>query len=402
MTDVDQILRTHAAEAARAELDPAAWDRLVGRLEEEPPLVVPIDGRPAGPRRARRRLLAAAIVVVMAGIAAGAVVASRPTGDAEDMIRPADTAPPAPPTTEAGSGRPDVDPGTMPDSIVAVVDHDGDGLPDLVRLEGIGISEDVPGPNGTTARGIRPPEVTVLVPGSDVTPATITSVDVAADGTAFYAVGEEVWTVDGSNGLVSGPVAQGTRPAVSEDGETIATVVGVDIRVLDVPRGESTVLDHHKVFGEEVTALSISPDGGLVARQRVTRAAEGTVADVAVAVTAVDDPTGWEEIERSSGAGLPAFMADGHLALGLGAFGASEGHTQVRASEVGMADLATGEVRWSVGGGGFSFTTFDASPDGRWVFAAQDGVIRAFAAVDGWLWDSGTVVQLDGIDDAAW
>jgi hypothetical protein len=123
---------------------------------------------------------------------------------------------------------------------------------------------------------------------------------------------------------------------------------------------------------------------------------------VAVDVTSTDDLDGWAEVERSSGAGLPAFMPDGHLALGLGTWGASEGHDEVRASEVGMAGLSTGEVRWSVGGGGFSFTGIEATPDGRWVFAVHEGVVRAFAAVDGWLWDSGTVLQQDGIIDASW
>ena len=89
--------------------------------------------------------------------------------------------------------------------------------------------------------------------------------------------------------------------------------------------------------------------------------------------------------------------------MGLGALGASAGQTEARASEVGMADLSTGGVRWSVGGGGFSFTAFDAAPDGSWVAVVEaSGVIRAFAAVDGWLWDSGTIVQTAGIVDAAW
>jgi hypothetical protein len=405
MTDVDQILRDHAA-AAETEPSPDGWERLVARLEEaEPPLVVPIDGRGRGARRPGHAALVVAAAVLAVVLVGGAVALIRSADEGEGIVRPADTAPPsttAPTTTEAGTGRPDVDETTMPDHLVAVLDHDGDGLADLVALEGLGSYEEAEDAEGRPVTTIRPPEVSVLVAGSDVAPDAITSIDVGPDEVGYYAVGDEVWRVDLTSGATSGPVAEGTAPAVSGDGDSLATIVGVDIHLLDIPTGAVAIVDHLKVAGEEVTALSLSPDGQQIARQRVTRGPDGLITATAVDVMDVADRDAWVEIERSSGAGLPAFMPDGHLALGLGTLDASEGRTEVRASEVGMADLSTGAVRWSVGGGGFSFGYFDATPDGRWVMAGLDGVIRAFAAVDGWLWDEGTLVQVDGIVDAAW
>ncbi|QYG93888.1 hypothetical protein HC251_16600 [Iamia sp. SCSIO 61187] len=286
-----------------------------------------------------------------------------------------------------------------------MADGDGDGLDDVLLLEGSGVDEDASGPDGTAAPGDRLFEPTILVSGSDVAPASITSVDRGSDGTVMYAVGEAVWRIDPTSGLVSGPIAADTAFAVSGDGETLATVVDGVIRVHRVDeRGGRPFAD--LPMGGEVTALALSPDGSTIARQRVTRAGDGTIAGTAVDVTAVADPGGWSEVERSSGVGLPAFMPDGHLAVGLGTLGASQGHAEARASEVGMANLATGEVRWSVGGGGFSFTTLDATADGAWVLVVHEGAVRAFAAVDGWLSDSGSLVGvglgIGDITDVAW
>jgi hypothetical protein len=394
MTDVDQILRDHAADAT-VEPAPDGWERLVARLDELPSAVVPIDDRPRRDRRSSRWALVGAAAVVAVVLAGGAVALTRSSGGAEE--RPAATEPgpiDGEPVPDPSSHRPEVDPATMPDRIVAVVDQDGDGLPDIVRIDDLRPFDD------------DRPEPVVLVTGASVAPDRITSVEVSPDGGVLYGVevGDEdhVRRAHVAGGVDMGTQAVGRQPATTADGRLIATVTDDQrVHVLDTVAREDTIYGR-PADGEEVTSVSISPDGTWLARERVTRHADGTIDDVAVDVTPVDEPVGWEEVERSSGAGLPTFMPDGHLALGLGTWDASEGHDEVHASEVGMLDLATGEVRWSVGGGGFSFTYFDASPDGRWVIVGDDGIVRAFAAVDGWLWDSGTVAGGEGLVDASW
>ncbi len=412
--DVDRTLRDHAAAAAETDPAPDGWERLVARLDEEPLAGGTGAGgrRRAGDRGPRRAgagrgplVLAAAVLVVVAVSAAVALVRAsdgpdgrEATADAGPTTEPA----PAPETTAppGGTERPEVDLATRPERILAVVDHDDDGHADLVALDGIGIYEE----ETSSRAGLnRAPEVSELVGGLSVAPAEITSVDVGPDGEAYVAIGEEVWRVDPDTAAMTGPIAEGTIPAISGDGRTLATREGVDIRLHDLATGETTTVDHLKVFDQETTALALSPDGRTIARQRVTTGEDGTVVATAVEVKGVDDAIdAWVEVERSSGVALPAFMPDGHLAVGLGAWGASEGRTEARASGVGMADLATGDVRLSVEGGGFSFRAFDATVDGRWVLVLGEGVARAFVADDGWLWDSGTMVQMDGLVDVAW
>ncbi|HMJ79403.1 MAG TPA: hypothetical protein VK507_25690 [Iamia sp.] len=399
MTDIEQILRDHATAADRTEPSPDGWDRLVARLEDEPPIIVPVDGRAGRRGRAARvPVLAAAAVVVVVLVAAGVALAR--SGD--DGPAPVATDPSAPPATSGLRPTPgfrndtDVDQASRPNRIIAVVDHDRDSYPDVVRIEDLVPFDD------------DPADVTVLVAGASVAPNRIRSVDVSAEGTALYGVccdlmEGEVHEVDIADGTDLGLVAVGTSPAVSGDGRLLATVTK-DQRtsLLDRETDQVTWFDGPTGAHDEITGLSLSPDGAMLARERITRGADGTVVVTAVDVTATDDPDGWEPIERSSGAGLPAFMPDGHLALGLGTYETSAGHDEVHASEVGMADLSTGAVRWSVGGGGFSFTFFDATPDGQWVIVGREGLLRAFAAVDGWLYDNGSVGGVDGMVDAAW
>jgi hypothetical protein len=422
---VDGILRAHADAAGRAAPDPEGWDRLVARLEAGPIDLAPPSGDTDAARgRGRGPLLGAAVVLVVVAVSAAVALvrsfdgattttpattpkteatADPATTDGDPATTDGDPTTGTEPTPETSAadpdpevGRPEIDEATMPDGVVSVVDGDGDGLADVVRLSGI---HPVARPGG--GYRVPDPESTVLVPGSDVAPAAITEVDITADGIVVYLVGEEVWRVDPTSGLASGPVARGTTMAVSGDGQVLATVIDDVIRIHDVDQlGGHPVTD--LATEGEVTGLALSHDGTQIARQRVTRAADGTITATAVDVGVVARLGDWVEVDRSSGVGLPAYMPDGHLAVGLGTTGTSVGHDEVRASEVGMVDLETGEVRWSVGGGGFSFTTFDASPDGRWVLVHQDGVVRAFAAVDGWLWDNGTVVQRGGMTDVAW
>jgi len=416
MTDVDQILRDHATAADRTEPASDGWDRLVARLEDEPPIIVPIDGRgaPTPARRPGRWAMTAAAAVIVAVLVAGAVALTRTAGEDDDLIRPADTtaattAPTTAPTTEVEldpeTGRPVFDGPPMPERIVAIVDHDDDGLADLVRLEGIGVYEDVEGPDGTTATGLREPEVTVLVSGASVAPDRITSVDVGPDDLALYGVccgttEGEVRGVRVSDGVDRGTFAAGAAPALSGDGRRLATIIGDRIQVLvvgtlqvqgwlDLPDG-----------GDEVTHLSLSPDGSRLARQRVRYLADGKVATTFVDVVDVDDPQGWTTVDPDGGIGLPVFIGDGDvLGIGLETDAKSEGTDEVEALQVGMADLATGEVQWSVG---IPAVDIDATPDGGWVIADFDGGLRAYYEQDGWLWDSGTILQLDGMVDAAW
>ncbi|HEV7721597.1 MAG TPA: hypothetical protein VGO60_09940 [Iamia sp.] len=417
MTDVDQILRDHATAADRAEPAPDGWDRLVARLEDEPPIIVPIDGRgaPAPTRRPGRWALAAAAAIITVVVVAGAVALSRPSGDADDLIRPAATtaapttaAPttaPAPtetitvPTTEPGeepyTGRPPYDGPPMPDRIVAIVDHDGDGLADLVRLTGIGAYEDVEGPGGTTATGLREPEVTMLLPGSAVAPDRIVTIDVGPGELAYVGVGDEVRAIGVADGVDHGPVGEGREPAVSGDGDVLATIVGNDIHVDPVGPRPPTV--YEGPADGEVTRVSLSPDGTRMAREVVTRVADGLIASTSVEVTELAGTGGWESVERSSGIALPVFIGPDDLGVGLDTSSGSGG--QVIAGWVGMADLTTGKVQASVG---IPAVDIDATPDGGWVIADFDGGLRAYYAQDGWLWDSGTILQLDGLVDAAW
>ncbi|HEX7131352.1 MAG TPA: hypothetical protein VF228_02180 [Iamia sp.] len=400
MTDVDQILRDHAA-AAEAEPSPDGWERLVAGLEDEPPLVVSIDGRARNPHPRRWVLAAAAVVAVL--VVAGAVTLTRSQVD-EDMIRPADTAPPttAAPTatTEASAGRPVIDDASRPDRIAAVLDQNGDGVKDVVRLEGIGVYEDFVDEQGHEATRVRAPEVTMLVDGTSVPFYPIESVEVLPDGTVLYTAGNAVHGVDIDDGAPLGRIAVGRNPAASANGRLIATILPRgDVWVYDAPADTGSRLDPPAEGEGEVTVVSLSPDGTRVARQRVLRDADGTVVDTAVDVTDVGDPDGWEEVEHSPGIGLPVWIGDDVLGVGIGTREASEGQTEVFTAQVGMAHLSTGEVRWSVGMG---FRHLEATPAGDWVIADFGGGLRAFAVVDGWLWDEGTVVQIDGIVDAAW
>lgn len=431
MTDVDAVLRAHATAADPGPPDPDGWDRLVARLEDEDgvgdaPVIVPLaggagrrtgtprpggrrpgarrqgdevdGGRPADRRRGRWALGAAAAVLALVAVAA--VVAVGRSGEGgSDEVRPADGAPAGPTTTVdgAGPGRPIIDEASLPDRVIGLLDHDGDGRVDLVRLDGIGRHEDRGG-----GRALLAPEVTVLLDGAVVAPATIGAADVGPDGVAYVAVGDEVRAVGVEDGADRGPVAEGTDPAISGDGSRLATIVDGHVALRTTATGRTTMIAEDMTDEAEVSGVALSPDGSQLAIERTTRAPDGTVLDTTVTVSSSDEPDGWVEVDRSSGARLPAFMPDGHLAVGLASTDATTDATDVRADGIGMADLATGDVQWSVGGGGFAITQVDASPDGAWVLALDGGVVRAFAAVDGWLWDSGTVVQLEGLLAAAW
>lgn len=426
MTDVDAILRAHATAADPGPTDPDAWARLVARLEDEdgvadPPVIVPLAGgaarrptrragahrpgnesdggrHPADRRRGRWALGAAAAVLALVAVAA-LVAVDRSGEDGAEEVRPADSAPAGPTTTidAAGPGRPDIDEATLPDRMVGLLDHDDDGWVDLVRLDGIGRHEDRGG-----GRALLAPQVTVLLDGEAVAPARIGAVDVGPDGVAYVAVDDEVRAIGVEDGADRGPVAEGTDPAISGDGSRLATIVDGHVALRTTATGRTTMLAEDMTDEAEVSGVALSPDGSQLAIERTNRVADGTVLDTTVTVSSSDEPDGWVEVDRSSGARLPAFMPDGHLAVGLATTDATLDGTDVRADGLGMADLATGDVRWSVGGGGFAITQVDATPDGAWVLAQDGGVVRAFAAVDGWLWDSGTVVQLEGLLAAAW
>lgn len=410
MTDVDQILRSHAAEAARAELDPAAWERLVARLEEEPPLVVPIDGR-TGRRRWRGPALAAAVLVAVVGMAA-AVVIDR---DGDDVLTgPSSTTQPAPDATTASttasttsttSAPPVVVPGPMPDAAAVVVDPDGDGLGDVGRLGGLGPAavEDGPGALATYVPAAPVAEGEEGGPGTGAL-----AVDVGPDGIAYFerccepAVGE-VWAVDLATGEDRGRVAFGEAPAVSPDGRTLAAVVqGVGVQLVDLATGRATTVGAEPATGDLVIDLAWSPDGRTLARGLVRYGddgPEGGVAATSVEVLRLDDAEpAWGSIgDAGPGWAFPAFLADGRLAVGTGT---RRGPGPVTATGLSVVDPATGAVQERFGL--LEITDLDGTADGRWIVAVGSGaVLRAFTGDD--LADAGTVAQLDGgILSASW
>lgn len=401
MTDVDDILRAHAAAAEAVELDPAAWDRLVAALDD-PDAAAP--GAPGGRPRSWRVALpvAAALLVVLGAVAVLAL------GDDDGTVRTdATSTPTSPVDTTASTATPSTAPvpldvGPHPTRAVALSDVDGDGLADLVSLDGLG-----PVVDGRAAA----PEVTVLQPstsGGEVAAGDqgFSSVDVGPDGTAYVelccepAVGQ-VAAVDPDGTLRQ--LAFGQVPAITADGSRLAiSDQALGVRVVDPVTGDDLAdlgragdglgLPQEGV----VTRLAWSPDGTVLAAMLVSYAPGGISGTEVVVHRAGEE--GWERpgAERCVGCAFPAFLADGRLVVGTGT---RRGGDVVVASGLGIVDRATGAVEPRFGE--LELTSLDATPDGRWLVATSGPALRAFAGDD--LRDAGTVGQLlSDVPTAAW
>lgn len=398
MTDVDQALRAHAATAATAELDPAAWDRIVERLDE-------VDTGGIDHRAPRRRWSLMAAAAVVAVLAAAALVATRALEDDTVRTSPGDDTTTAPPTSEpptinpstepsTTTAPPPVEPGPHPTSAVVLSDVDGDGLADLARLDGLG-----PGP---TEGEVADPEITVLVASVadevEAGSSTVSATDVGPDGTTYYeaccepAVGEVM--AIGPDGGEPRLVTYGQVPSISADGARLAVSdQTLGVRVVDPVDGTTQAeLGLPDPDGGFVSGLTWSPDGSRLAAEVTTTGPSG-IDGVYVAVREVEDADGaWRRLD-DGGAGwaMPAFLADGRLVVGTDASFLDDGFDLV-ATGMSVVDLDTGSSQWRFGG--VPLRSIDATSDGRWLVASDGVALRAFSGDD--LHDAGTVGQVDG------
>lgn len=408
-TDVDQILRTHADESARAVPPPDGWSRLEDRLADgDGALVVPIDPRPDRSTRRRTLWLAAAAALLVVVAAVGVLAATRDGEQSVDMSPV--TQPPttdAPPTSEAPTTGPTTAPTTaptpdtttttepppeLPGSIVGILDPEGDGVGDLVVLDADG---------NVTATLVESWVSTEVEEGGPRGPSAL---DVLPDGRVLYEMCCEpaagrVSVVDPATGI-SEDVGDGRHPAISPDGARVAVSIRYDddeIHLFDVAApaddGGPLLAGGRPVIGatgdRSVSGLAWSPDGSTLAIE-TSRQTTGGETDPVVDV--VDLASGGRQ--QVPGALDAAFLADGRLLVSTEAVPDGASWPQLVATSLAIVDPATGtsdpvldDVR---------VVHLDATADGRWVLAVSgDGAVWALSAEDGA--DQGTVLSLDGL-----
>jgi len=379
--DLDTVLRDHFGPARSAELPPGSWERLEARLSGT--------AAPAPGGRSPRRwaVLVAAGLLLLVGVVAlvtdggpdderlGTVDAPP---DATDPTHPPTTAstapstPPTQPTTPSTDSTPGPTASSLPpaaeppDSVVVLVDRDGDGLGEVAALDRDG-----------TVRTLVPEAIDEAAP-VEGGPSGAISLDAVSGRIAYYerccepAVGE-VWAVDPVTGEDLGRVTHGEQPTLSPDGRTLAvSVQGVGIQIVGLGSDQGDVVaevpEAGAPEGRVVTDLAWSPDATTLAVERV-RYAEGEVVEVTVDLVQIADGT----TDRvGAGIAMPAFLPDGRLVVGTGA---SVDEGAVRASGLAIVEPETGDRQPR--GGPLDLTGVDASADGRWiVVTGSDGAVR--------------------------
>lgn len=379
MTDIDHLLRDHAAQAEATSQATGGWERLVDRLDD---VAVPTVAEPVVSGRSRPLgWLAAAAVLVVVGVV---VMIDAPRGD-ELLTTVPFTVPPGPSPSE---------PPAMPDHAVAVV-READGLERAVVLDRLHL--------GTSDNALP------VMPGMSFLPvldegsggSSLIGVDVAPDGSIYLETccelsGPEIRPVyflpgDADPPIDRGVLIDGGAPALSPDGRQMAVSREGRVVVVEIEEsGDITGLLGPELEGRYATDLAWSPNGRHLARATIAYEGLGPDRPVVEVFDLRDPDSGWVPVGPNGGRGLamPAFLADGRLAVGtdvgLNADGAVAGG-------IGVVDIGTGELQQRYEN--LQLTDLDAAADGSWIVASSGGAIRAFEGTN--LADHGTIAQID-------